>query len=334
MQGGFFLSIMFKTTDEKARHKHVLDYIRHHQGCLAEEVVTKIKPGLSRRTVFKVLKDLKNDSLVTEQKINMRMIKLFVNDSNPLISVPQELEIFEKHFRKLLQQVKKVTDVKYKVAINNLQVPDKEKLNSTDKEITQIVYDFSKLNSQPLYILYAVIDAYLFHSILTWPLTIRDKETLKDLYTYVFKKIGDIQEYLFETFKSIYIGASGSVSQIIAPYIENRLHMTTRLSRCIDIYTKFDMQNEIEDVIDSLWKIQGRLQFIAYPEPRIYSWKFEYYEDDWRKLLNLQKERPEQTFRNYIYNTIEQSGFSKVDEVVNSEYMKLEREKRKTELAG
>lgn len=49
--------------------------------------------------------------------------------------------------------------------------------------------------------------------------------------------------------------------------------------------------------MDSLWEVNKEIQAYAYPEPRLYGWKgeFEYYKDDWRKLLELTKKHPDQT---------------------------------------
>lgn len=90
--------------------------------------------------------------------------------------------------------------------------------------------------------------------------------------------------------------------------------MTNRLKRCIDAYGKLNMEKLVEPVIDSLWKVQkygsrqqgGLLPYI-YPEPKIYKWPFSYgpgpQSDDWRKLLYLQKQHPEETYENYLRNT-------------------------------
>ena len=49
----------------------------------------------------------------------------------------------------------------------------------------------------------------------------------------------------------------------------------------------------MDPVLDSLWEINKEIQGYAYPEPRLFSWKeFEYYKDDWRKLLALTKKHP------------------------------------------
>jgi hypothetical protein len=170
-------------------------------------------------------------------------------------------------------------------------------------------------------------DAYFLYSTTVWPMIIKDRETLKKLYVFVFGKIADLQIYLFDVLRSIKIGNHGDMSDIIIPSIEARLNMTSRLNRCIDAYAKLDMQNELEVVIDSLWKIGGSLRYRIYPEPLIFGWNFDYGSDDWRKLFKIQKEHPEQTYENYVYNSVKSSAFSELDDVKTNVFMKLVEER-------
>jgi hypothetical protein len=55
---------------------------------------------------------LKEQNIVTIQKLG-RDVKHFVNDTNPLVSVPIELEAFEKSLYTLLEKAKKITEEKY-----------------------------------------------------------------------------------------------------------------------------------------------------------------------------------------------------------------------------
>jgi hypothetical protein len=271
------------------------------------------------------------DNVVIEERIKgKRNIKLFVNHSNLLVLVPRQLESFEKNFKQLLDKAKKITDKKYESAITRVSSSEKENDRfSSMKDSAKVISEFASINSQPLYMLFAMTDVYLLQSTAIWPKIIKDRETLKNLYIYVFKKIADMQICLFESLKSTKIGSHGDMSDIIIPYFETRLNMTSRLNRFMDVYAKFDMQKEIERLIDSLWEIQGGLQKRIYPEPSLYGWNFKYGVDNWRKLLKLQKEHPEQTYSKHVNNTIKNSGFSELDWVKNSNYMKREKEREK-----
>jgi hypothetical protein len=310
-----------ESISEQERRNIIINYIRNNQGCNAEDIVKGVGNHIGRVKVFKVLKVLRKQRMVTIQKLG-RDIKHFLNDTNPLVSVPIELEAFEKGLYTLLERAKKITEEKYGPAISEVTL--------TNKDLTRINSEFASLNLEPLRLMFAMIDAYLLNSTALWPRMIKDKEILKDLYVYVFNKIADIQVHLFQSLSSTRIGNHGKMSDIIIPHIQIRYHMTSSLTRCIKIYGKFNMQKEIEPVIDSLWRVEGGLRKYMYPEPRLYGWDFKYDgTDDWKKLISIQNEHPEQTYNNHVYNTIKNSDYSQLDEVKNSTYMKNETERRK-----
>jgi hypothetical protein len=58
--------------------------------------------------------------------------------------------------------------------------------------------------------------------------------------------------------------------------------------------------NEIELLLDSLWKINKDFLSDSCPEPALYKWDFDYKKDSWKKLLELQRKHPEQTYRNLV----------------------------------
>jgi hypothetical protein len=60
------------------------------------------------------------------------------------------------------------------------------------------------------------------------------------------------------------------------------------------------MQKEIESTLDSLWSIKKVYLQYAHPEPGIFKWNYDYEEDGWRKLLELQRQHPEQTYERYL----------------------------------
>ncbi|MFL6340126.1 MAG: hypothetical protein ACJ72U_01090, partial [Nitrososphaeraceae archaeon] len=52
---------------------------------------------------------------------------------------------------------------------------------------------------------------------------------------------------------------------------------------------------------NSMWKIYSDFKLHAFPEPYIYQWHdFDYTNSDWRILIQLRREYPDQTYRNYV----------------------------------
>ena len=173
---------------------------------------------------------------------------------------------------------------------------------------TEISNNFSAINAYPFYLLYSAIEVNLLHSSTFWPTVIKNEEALKDLYIYVFKKFSSMLDYVSKSLNAVKIEIS---TDVISSFITHKLYMTSRLKRCTDVYAKLNMEKEVEPVIDSLWnfqkygsKNQGGLLPYIYPEPKIYKWAFSYGSeskaDDWRKLLELQSQHPEETYENYL----------------------------------
>jgi hypothetical protein len=74
-----------------------------------------------------------------------------------------------------------------------------------------------------------------------------------------------------------------------------KLYDTRNIIEYYEIFSKFEMQKEIEPVLDSMWKINSEYKQNAYPEPMLYGWNFGE-KDDWRKLIELQKQHPDETY--------------------------------------
>jgi hypothetical protein len=334
-------NVPFNIVDENTRHKLVIDYISMHLGCTAEDIVRALgktssgqtkgldKITIGREKIFKILKYLKKENAIIEkiEKSNRKNKCLYTNNDHPLVFVPKELEKFERNLKHLVDEAKKTTEGKYQSTLHDalLTIQEKEKehiscssiaalpyfSSAARKRKTEISHDFSAINAHPFYLLYSAIEVNLLHSSTLWSTIIKSDEALKDLYIYVFRKFAVMIDYINKSLSSIRIEISDDV---ISSFITAKLYMTNRLNRCIDAYTKLNMEKVVEPVIDSLWKIQkygstgqgGLLPYI-YPEPKIYKWPFSYgsgpESDDWRKLLQLQKQHPEETYQNYLRDT-------------------------------
>jgi hypothetical protein len=123
--------------------------------------------------------------------------------------------------------------------------------------------EYFEIVSQPYKIFFHVVNSYIVRSTLEWPRIIHDRDMLKKLNTTVFAKLTDIQAYL---------------PKIV---VEGR-----------------DFLMEAKPVFDAIWNINRQIQKDAYPEPRMFKWDFEYGVDGWEKLLELQKQHPDETIIN------------------------------------
>ena len=141
-----------------------------------------------------------------------------------------------------------------------------------------------------------MVNFYNVYSILLWPKKIQDKDALKDLYTVVFTKIANMQVRIIEILKSINPNevAEANITVLNSKFLDS-LYATRNIIEYYEIFSKFEMQKEIEPVLDSMWKINSEYKQNAYPEPMLYGWDFRE-RDDWRKLIELQKRHPDETY--------------------------------------
>jgi predicted transcriptional regulator len=69
-----------------------MNFIRDNQGCKAQDIVDGLKKNLSRAPIFDILGELVKEGAVTDEKMNRRDHRYFLNDDNLLVSIPAELD--------------------------------------------------------------------------------------------------------------------------------------------------------------------------------------------------------------------------------------------------
>jgi hypothetical protein len=110
----------------------------------------------------------------------------------------------------------------------------------------------------------------------------------------VFGKIADIQLFLSESIKK-----NDTIDpdlQTLVRFSEPRDNIGIKgITSLLKIFERLGKNSEIEDVIDALWSITKEIQGYQYPEPTLYNWDFDYDVDDWRKLVKLQLQHPNET---------------------------------------
>jgi hypothetical protein len=237
--------------NEEKRRKIIVDFISEHQGCNAEYVINRVKDYIGRVKVSRILKDLKEENIVREsrRKPNSRDIPLYINNDNLLVSVPRELEEFEKAFLRLLEKAKSEFEKRYEYAFGS------DPSRFYQSEFLKII----RLITQPIQIFHEMVNMYIAYSILLWPKKIQDKDTLKELYTAVFTKIANMQVRTVEILRSLYPSdvADVNISILNAKFLDN-VHARKNIVKHHETFSKFGMQNEIESVLDSMSKINPK----------------------------------------------------------------------------
>jgi hypothetical protein len=270
--------------DQKRRL--ITDYIYNNPDCNQESVVKAMDGILSRVPVRNTIKELCEDKVVSIKKENQnsRDQQLSINTGNILFTVSRELDDFDKSFCVLLKKVGKEFDRLY---LKNKQGP---------RDATEM-QPILNLLSECFHIFYEIVDTYLVRSVLQWSKTIGNRKIRKQLYSSVFTKIADIHLRMSETLSSTKIGYLASFAEI---FFQRRLYSTENLLLHFDSFTNGGMEKEIEAVLDCLWSINNDFKQLAFPEPLIYGWKFDYGTDGWKKVVELQKQNPDKTYYNAV----------------------------------
>jgi hypothetical protein len=279
--------------DDSQRRRLVTEYIYNNPDCNKESVVKAMYGKLSRVPVRNTIADLCEDNIVIIKKENQnsRDHKMVINTRSILLTVSKELDDFEKSFCILLKKVGKEFDRLYL----------KNKQGSRDLAKMQPILN---LLSECFHIFYEIVDSYLVRSVLQWSKVIGGRELKKQIYSTVFTKIADIHLRMSETLSSTKAGYLASFAEIS---FQRRIYSTENLVRHFDSFVNCDMENEIKDVLDSIWNINNDFKQLAYPEPVLYGWKFDYGVDGWKKLIEMQKQNPDKTYYRAIKAQLEAS---------------------------
>lgn len=137
-----------------------------------------------------------------------------------------------------------------------------------------------------------------------WPKRIEDKNTLSKAHSILFSKIASIRILIAQAFEDSY---SKKLLEKFENIAMDRTYMTQSLLKHKHIFKKANVEEESEELMDSIWNIHKECMPDAFPEPLIYGWKFDYKHDDWKRLIQLQMQHPEQTYDNFIENSLTKS---------------------------
>jgi hypothetical protein len=285
--------------DQQEKRRIIIEYITNNPGCNKQKVVKSLEPRLSRVPILNIIQELDEDGIVYQvtEKENSREHKLHVNAGNILVSVENELKEFEEAFFSLLGKVKEKFDELY------LDVKAQQPTDPSKRDLSKM-HPILNLISESFHIFYDVVDVYMIRSLMVWPKTIQDKDILKKLYFTIFTKIADMQLHMSEILRTT---MAGDFNPIIQLFISGgKLYATKKLMDHFEAFRNCNMEKELEPVLYSTWNITGEYKQMAYPEPFLFKWAFNYDTDDWKKLIELQRRHPEQTYRNSINQQLKQ----------------------------
>jgi hypothetical protein len=265
---------------------YLIEFINNNEGCTIEQVVEGLKENFSRVPIYQKLKILLKEGVVKDESTNRRDRRLYVDKNNPSVSIPQQLRDIEKRFKNLLN--------KSEIQLQNTPAKD------FDIDYIIELLEVGGLRSYfvHLMILQLIADSVIIHSTTIWINKFRDKDALDRLYAYVYTKLASLNSHYLSYLSNIQHGYlerirfdGSAVCRVLSPI---QLMYVSR-----SVYKEIGMQGEVEAVFDSLWIFNKDVQKFLFPEIKHYKWDFKYESDDWRKLLEIYENNPDQTAHNF-----------------------------------
>jgi hypothetical protein len=200
--------------DEQTRQRSIIDFISSHQGCTAEDVVEGNKQS-GRVKTFRILKDLKKRNIIREKQsdTNKRDKKLFLNETNPLVSFPKEVNRFKEYLHELFERAQLFRRWNY---TNEVYCPDDMLL----RECFSLFFEYLNINN--------------YRAFVIWPNTINDKETLGKLYALFYSEMINLNLELREKFQPVEFGLAIRNKRLMADGMDREEYLTIAKNAALD----------------------------------------------------------------------------------------------------
>ncbi len=251
--------------DAQERRRIIVEFVSNHHGCKAEDVYDGVKEQISRVPACNTLQQLVKDGVIGDQKPNRREHRYSVENNNPLVSVPRELDEFEKLFYNFLEGAR----IKY-----NEMGFRRTRAKAGESKMVDYSVDIQIHAGQ---ILKQVLNTYLSYALIKWPIIIQDKELLAKVYTIVFDRLQQITlEFTqFVPFMRLYQDNELNLQS-------GRLGLVHGLDEreISEIYAfskQSGLEREFEPLMGFIWKIRLHTEDIIPTNIQK--------EPDWRKVL-------------------------------------------------
>jgi hypothetical protein len=200
--------------DEQTRQRSIIDFISSHQGCTAEDVVEGDKQS-GRVKTFRILKDLKKRNVIREKQsdTNKRDKKLFLNETNPLVSFPKEVNQFKEYLYGLFERAQLFRWWDYE---DEVYCPDDTLL----RECFSLFFEYLNINN--------------YRAFVIWPNTIDDKETLGKLYALFYSEMIKLNLELREKFQPVEFGLAIRKKRLMANGMDREEYLTIAKNAALD----------------------------------------------------------------------------------------------------
>jgi hypothetical protein len=200
--------------NEQKRQRSIIDFISSHQGCRAEDIVEGNKQS-GRVKTFRILKDLKKRNIIREKQsdTNKRDKKLFLNETNPLVSFPKEVNQFKEYLYGLFRRAQLYRWWDYE---EEVYCPD----DSLLRECFSLFFEYLSINN--------------YRAFVIWPNTINDKETLGKLYALFYSEMIKLNLELREKYQPVEFGLAVRKKRLMAKGMDREEYLTIAKNAALD----------------------------------------------------------------------------------------------------
>jgi hypothetical protein len=200
--------------DEQTRQRSIIDFISNHQGCTAEDVVEGNKQS-GRVKTFRILRDLKKRNVIREEQsdTNKRDKKLFLNETNPLVSFPKEVKQFKEYLYELFEKAQLFRWWNYG---DEVYYPSDALL----RECFSLFFEYLNINN--------------YRAFVVWPNTINDKDTLGKLYALFYSEMIKLNLELREKFQPVEFGLAVRKKRLMAKGMDREEYLTIAKNAALD----------------------------------------------------------------------------------------------------
>jgi hypothetical protein len=263
-----------KRNELSSKEKEIFNYLRAKDGVIKQKVVNDFAHKYSRKTVFKILRGLKEDHkmiVVRPDNSNSRVHHVYVNKENLLASTIIDLDDFKDALFVLLDKAKGIQK----------KLGSEAKRNNGDYSIERKIYELEYIISSSIFDIYKYFfDTYILHSLFKWPEATKDKEILNKLNTTFFVNMQEIQSKISEAM-SIVVRPSHREKEFIR-LMNSRLSISG-FEDMLSTFQFIGLRKEFEPIMDRLWKTS--FDYIDFERKRKRDSK------DWRNALQGNKAR-------------------------------------------
>ena len=202
------------TIGEQFRRDAIINFIGKHQGCTAEDIVEGDKTS-GRVKIFGILKDLKKENVIREEKsdTNKRDKKLFLNETNPLVSFPKEVKEFKEHLYRLFREAQ---DFRWWDYEDEVYCPSGALL----RDCFALFFEYLNINN--------------YRAFVIWPNTIKDKDTLSTLYMLFYNEMTKLNLRLREKYLPLKYEVSVKGKKRLAKGMDKEEYLTIAKNAALD----------------------------------------------------------------------------------------------------